>query len=541
MDVNATKVHPITFDSDKALKIPTSRTTFRHTPIDHAQSSFRLVEVAPSLSSDGLIQCQLSHTVIRRAAYVCVSYRWGPAAPCREILINDQLHTVRQNLFEFLEVLRTKTGMLPKLWIDALCIDQQDNLERNHQVAQMGQIFFQAQKVFIWLGQMPSIRGVLQSLKTNWQTGTYDDLNIVRSSNELRTHLYENEYWNRAWVTQEILLARRIDVLLDIETYDFIDLFRSLKSYYLVHDPSFKASPLSPFFTKDYYTVQESDIVFLLHRFRRKHCEIPKDRVYSLLSLCSQRSTIDVNYDASEIHVAQQVLKSCTKPLCLCAVLVVAQNLHLARNYSRHHGLYAHNAPFVEMDYAQNMDEIPRPVGLRLDEQGHWVFPKWGPFIGNVTLEPRIDRSHLFEQGNISWGYKVSEGMFDICPVCPTVVDSLSALASKEKVHRVSLDTHHLCQALSDRGFEISSTAHAKYSGFHTLRISLPLLAHVVTPSISLCPRASFWSQRHNTKDNFFEFESDWHKVQGDIPEGFIEEMESAQETWLQHGYCRLS
>jgi hypothetical protein len=38
------------------------------------------------------------------------------------------------------------------LWIDAICINQHETQERNHQVSQMGIIFKQAAMVIVWLG-----------------------------------------------------------------------------------------------------------------------------------------------------------------------------------------------------------------------------------------------------------------------------------------------------------------------------------------------------------------------------------------------------
>ena len=39
-----------------------------------------------------------------------------------------------------------------KMFIDALCIDQSDIAERNHQVRQMGDVYRAAKAVVAWLG-----------------------------------------------------------------------------------------------------------------------------------------------------------------------------------------------------------------------------------------------------------------------------------------------------------------------------------------------------------------------------------------------------
>jgi hypothetical protein len=38
------------------------------------------------------------------------------------------------------------------LWVDAVCINQLDPVEKGHQVAQMGRIYENAERVVVWLG-----------------------------------------------------------------------------------------------------------------------------------------------------------------------------------------------------------------------------------------------------------------------------------------------------------------------------------------------------------------------------------------------------
>jgi hypothetical protein len=58
----------------------------------------------------------------------------------------------RQNLFEALLHLRGKKETRI-LWVDAVCINQQDKSERNEQVRWMGEIYSSVQQVIIWLGK----------------------------------------------------------------------------------------------------------------------------------------------------------------------------------------------------------------------------------------------------------------------------------------------------------------------------------------------------------------------------------------------------
>jgi hypothetical protein len=46
-----------------------------------------------------------------------------------------------------------RSDVYARYWIDALCINQQDNAEKSHQVAHMGAIYSNARRVAVWLGR----------------------------------------------------------------------------------------------------------------------------------------------------------------------------------------------------------------------------------------------------------------------------------------------------------------------------------------------------------------------------------------------------
>ena len=127
---------------------------FKHGPLDHQKSSIRLVTVLPDLSTEGYIQCSMRCTTTH-ARYTCLSYAWGEPNPKHLLLINGQQFYVQKNLFGFLENTRGQTKYKHvEYWIDALCIDQSNVAERNHQVAQMGMIYSKARYVIAWLGPL---------------------------------------------------------------------------------------------------------------------------------------------------------------------------------------------------------------------------------------------------------------------------------------------------------------------------------------------------------------------------------------------------
>ena len=84
--------------------------------------------------------------------YEALSYTWGSADNSVEIKVaSSKTITVTQNLANALPYLRYADR--PRfLWIDAICIDQQNLKERGHQVERMADIYRLADRVVPWLG-----------------------------------------------------------------------------------------------------------------------------------------------------------------------------------------------------------------------------------------------------------------------------------------------------------------------------------------------------------------------------------------------------
>ncbi|KAH8711872.1 heterokaryon incompatibility protein-domain-containing protein, partial [Phaeosphaeriaceae sp. PMI808] len=84
--------------------------------------------------------------------YTALSYVWGNQSSPSWIACNGHSVPITRNLWEVLSCLQEQNfhGLL---WIDAICINQQDNKEKGIQVNIMRDIYKRAADVIIWLGQ----------------------------------------------------------------------------------------------------------------------------------------------------------------------------------------------------------------------------------------------------------------------------------------------------------------------------------------------------------------------------------------------------
>lgn len=111
----------------------------------------RLVKLLPGQWTDP-IACELTNVGHETAKYQCLSYAWGSTKITRLVRLKGVPYPVTVNLNNALQHLREQNKGGVVLWIDALCINQQDVGERTHQVQMMGRIYEKCQRAIVNLG-----------------------------------------------------------------------------------------------------------------------------------------------------------------------------------------------------------------------------------------------------------------------------------------------------------------------------------------------------------------------------------------------------
>ena len=122
-----------------------------HPALKH-DKDFRVLHLAP-VSMGDLLDCTLSVTSpAEEPRYETLSYVWGPSTQARKMLCNGVEINVTDNLYAALGRMRKATRKRT-LWVAAVCINQEDVIEKNHQVHMMRNVYRNARKVLIWLGE----------------------------------------------------------------------------------------------------------------------------------------------------------------------------------------------------------------------------------------------------------------------------------------------------------------------------------------------------------------------------------------------------
>ena len=285
----------------------------RHTKLEpywslslHGQpNAIRLLDLSPSLWTARLHGTLRIVSLDDQPEYEALSYTWGASTEGRSMTVDSHCQLqITDNLFRALRRLRRK-ARTRTVWIDAICIDQDDDEEKSQQVSMMGTIYNKATSVVLWLGECPGSR--MTDLWTIRPPYVRKD-----SPRELTTRGYKfvaaldsaigdtNPKWSeRAWVVQEFVMAEKLVLLcgpLEI-MYKETD----FQTHYLPipHFDSFSTATLYMTTLRSRFGEQSISEAWL--NTSLTSCSDPRDKVYSLLSMINEEEArlIKVDYGQS--------------------------------------------------------------------------------------------------------------------------------------------------------------------------------------------------------------------------------------------------
>lgn len=303
----------------------------------------RLVTLLPGDFSND-IRCTLTTvSLIDEPFYEALSYVWGNPTNRCDINLQDVSFPVTINLESALRYLRYRD--LPRiLWIDAICINQEDIPERNSQVKYMGTIYSKSSIVLAWLGEpktnkcltssftagwmdklvpegdaideerdndlvFDTFEMMLKDLEAHWESDNDDVASF--SIQNLRTgagiiRLFENPWWNRMWTVQEALLGKDTFLISGRRSILQNDLSAIFTSQ-LAHSKDGCNPRKSGFITTSFLKMRflreyrhgnaSSSLEGLLNVFGERRCSDPRDKIYGLLGILATKEVNSIHPD----------------------------------------------------------------------------------------------------------------------------------------------------------------------------------------------------------------------------------------------------
>ena len=262
--------------------------------LDSGTTCIRLLTLHERTSYYDPISCSLrAYNIEHAPPYTAVSYVWGIHNPDWKgcITVNGIRTDVRMNLWAFLHYTGLKGWLLGfpgvywkrHFWIDALCINQEDEVEKAEQVSMMGEIYSRAFSVCAWLGVQPNVDDELEWRNIwSWRTGF-----VYLPSAEI---MRNNEFWNRMWVVQEVKSAKR---LIFASGYRWVTAEQFKKTF-----GENSGGQCSWVFDSAFKKHETSLLDWIMH-FHSFECADARDKVFAINNLVPQSQRIEVDYQLS--------------------------------------------------------------------------------------------------------------------------------------------------------------------------------------------------------------------------------------------------
>jgi hypothetical protein len=213
-----------------------------------SSDQIRLILLSQGKASDP-IHCSvkvmdIQKIVDQRLKFEALSYAWGNGNYRENIYLQDfsvpkegksvddmmllmaqqtkpRPFAVRRNLYQALKQIRSEAKDV-WLWVDAICINQKDNVEKSHQIPKMPDIYGHAWTVTIWIGgsdDSDEAEAAMDFVPSIIDLKLLDRLTAQEGSNAKTLQswiafakLLRRPWFSRRWVVQEVAFARRASI-----------------------------------------------------------------------------------------------------------------------------------------------------------------------------------------------------------------------------------------------------------------------------------------------------------------------------------------
>ncbi|KAK7918072.1 hypothetical protein PG985_009946 [Apiospora marii] len=305
-----------------------------YNPLDLSQDSIRFLRLLRGQDHDDIC-CDVFQAFVNdedTLSYEALSYTWGGGVTesSPTITLDGQKVSITQNLFEALLNLR-RIDSDRVLWVDSLCINQEDHREKGLQVGQMRRTYEMADMVIVWLGpSSPEIDSLMDWMtdmarrlrRSSWRHMPLHEIKHALSPScpELEDrdgslhwqlaflYLTERPWFRRIWIIQEVTVAKAATVVCGRRSVS-TSIFSLIPTILNIQLSSYASAVVEamPGLLRPQPASQDRRLGTLLRKFRFNESSLPHDRIYALLGLTSNALDFPIEYEIPFAHLVLKV------------------------------------------------------------------------------------------------------------------------------------------------------------------------------------------------------------------------------------------
>ncbi|GKT61207.1 heterokaryon incompatibility protein [Colletotrichum tofieldiae] len=320
---------------------------YQYSPLT-LKSQIRLLKLYAGAEAEEL-SGELVHTPLGGTPFfTALSYAWGESEPRKLIFCSGLKMEIGPNLHSALSHLR-QPACETFLWADALCINQEDILERNQQVRMMGDIYAAACSTAIWLGEesceVKMAVGWLRRFAVAWDSLESHPGSITRNQAKGMLHaafgrnqtaafrhiwaLLNRPWFTRKWVIQELVKSQMPILVVGrmilpwamlAGWVNFVDWCPNIKEVFIRFCPTpleagakvLGLTLLRVSLLTSLAIPEDQLLLFLIVRTLEFRCNNPLDHVFAIVGIASDADRFDlIDYGSPMEKVCRQLAYAC--------------------------------------------------------------------------------------------------------------------------------------------------------------------------------------------------------------------------------------
>jgi hypothetical protein len=276
---------------------------YKYTPL-YDSLKIRILNLLPG-SGDDVLRGSLEEVNLERSGiYEAISYCWGSDQKPYILQTTQGSIPITASLHSALIQFRSPK-VVSRVWADAVCICQDDNVEKAVQVRLMNQIYSRAVCVLVYLGrEADDGQRALGLLKQVSEIRENKDL--VKSLLDLEENLkaiaavFRRPWWSRIWIVQEFLNAKDVEIFIgnkSIRGSIFFDAMNEIAIH--LYDYDVESQPGLRGFLALYHgrKLKRWPLLDLLELFSGFLATRARDHLFALLALASDADDKGFNPD----------------------------------------------------------------------------------------------------------------------------------------------------------------------------------------------------------------------------------------------------
>ncbi|CAK46256.1 hypothetical protein M747DRAFT_317364 [Aspergillus niger ATCC 13496] len=275
----------------------------------HALESLRHIRVLRlcGQENDLVLRGDILHVSLDESpSFIALSYTWGSALKPFSMRTPEGDIPLTASLYYALSRIHQTDGSI-NIWADGISINQSDATEKSQQISLLPTIYRQATQVYGWVGDGANDSSLALKSLQDIHASPLMVSRLGKRAWAAIIELFARAWFVRAWIIQEVILARDLHIVCGSEKLPWEKLYSAVQTCEKYAETSVKnlkipaTRNLQPILSlgetrKKYHENQKRELLDLFELFQHAKSTLKRDKLFTLLNIAADAEGFRTDY-----------------------------------------------------------------------------------------------------------------------------------------------------------------------------------------------------------------------------------------------------